>query len=671
MLVLGLSGCFETPQQRFISGLPRWFGHDAAAALVEDGVVLAAIEEERLTRIKHTNDFPSRSAAGCLEYSGRTIEEVDAIAYFFEELDTDKELGLLYAEKPSIPLLYSRPLIAERLTDAFRRDVDPGKIRFVHHHTTHAYAAYFQSGFDDALIAILDGSGERESISLFTATGRKIEMFRHVPPSHSLGHLYSTCIELLAYSLFDEYKVMGLAPYGDPARYRQLFSSCYELCADGRYEMDYSRVRSRFLMAGFRPRRKGEPFTQTHKDVAAGLQETLETIATHVLKWAREHTGKKRLCLSGGVALNCSMNGRLLESGLFEKVFVHPASHDAGAAIGAAMYVCETESPHTFAAAELDHVFWGPAAGNASQIDSVLASWKAFLDVKPSHDITADTAKLLANDAVVGWVQGRSEFGPRALGNRSILADPRPASNKDRINELVKKREAYRPFAPSILEEQIDKYFEVPPSAPRLDFMVIVVRVRPQYRDLLGAITHVDGTARVQAVSRSTNERYWSLVNEFGRITGVPILLNTSFNNNAEPIVQTVEDAIECLLTTGVEHLVVDNFVVAKRSVAWTQYLELVPVLHPSVALRLTAGGCGGVADKEPHHEIYFNVTGGDRKTISSDVFWSLMKANGDLRVKELGLASERAVAELLFLWGRRFLRLRPCSRLPGPAHLP
>lgn len=660
MLVLGLTGCFATLEEDFIPELPKWFGHDSAAVLVRDGTVIAALEEERLNRIKHTNKFAAQSARACLGYAGLSLDDVDRIAYFFEEANTDKELNLLYAEHPTVPLRYSRSLIADNLAAAFQTEVDESKIRFVNHHTAHAYAAYYHSGFDESLVCILDGNGERESSSMYSARAGRLELIRAFPTSKSLGHLYSTSIELLGYKMFDEYKVMGLAPHGDPSRYRRLFQSCYELTADGTYEMEYSRFRSRFLLEGFRPRRKGEPFTQEHKDFAAGLQETLETIASHIIMSCRAQTGHQKLCLSGGVALNCSMNGQLLKSGSFQNIFVHPASHDAGSAIGAAMYVSSNEAPESFAPSPLRDLYWGTSAGTPTQLDETFARWSQLLDARRSDDICAETASLLASGAVVAWVQGRSEFGPRALGNRSILADPRPVENRLRINQLVKKREEYRPFAPSVLAEEAETYFDLPPCTPALDYMVIVVNVRPEHRATLGAVTHVDGTARVQTVSRATNERYWTLINEFGRLSGVPVLLNTSFNNYAEPIVQSVDDAVEGFLTTRLDYLVVDDYLVRKRPTDWDAYLELMPVLHPTVSLRMITGQRERTATPGARHEIYFSYTKGPKAELSPEAFTALLNADGMRTLKQLGLHQRALVNEILDLWERRFLRLIP-----------
>jgi carbamoyltransferase len=253
--------------------------------------------------------------------------------------------------------------------------------------------------------------------------------------------------------------------------------------------------------------------------------------------------------MAGGVAHNCSLNGKILYSGLFDDIFVQPASHDAGGAIGAALYVTKSEMKDG-SSVKLDHVYWGTDVSESKIIVEELDRWNKFIDIKKSDNIVNDTAKLLAEGSVIGWVQGRSEFGPRALGNRSILADPRPPENKDIINKMVKKREAYRPFAPSVLEEHVEEYFVIPTSQKQFPFMNFVLKVKEEKQSILGAITHVDGTARIQTVSKASNPMYWNLINEFSKYTGVHILLNTSFNNNAEPIVDSVYDAIVCFLTT-------------------------------------------------------------------------------------------------------------------------
>src|SRR5262249_1296171 len=281
----------------------------------------------------------------------------------------------------------------------------------------------------------------------------------------------------------------------------------------------------------------------------ASLQETLEDIAFHTIRYYRQVTGQKRLCLAGGVAHNCTLNGKLLYSGLFDDVFIQPAAHDAGCALGSAMHAY-LQAKGSLSRPRLDHVFWGSDAGADDEIESTLSRWTELVEFEKVDNVAERAAQLLAGGSVIGWVQGRSEFGPRALGNRSILADPRPAENKRVINAMVKKREGYRPFAPSVPEEDAADIF-VPPPMKTAPFMIFVVDVREHQRALLGAVTHVNGSARVQTVSRSTNARYHRLLAEFKALTGVPVLLNTSFNNNAEPIVDSVEDAVVCYLTTG------------------------------------------------------------------------------------------------------------------------
>lgn len=663
MIVLGLSGGFSGVAEDVPANLPHWFMHDAAAVLVRDGNVVAAVEEERLNRIKHTNKFCAQAIRACLDEAALTLADVDRIAYCFTEEHTDGELGLLYAENPRATVRFAREWIASNLADLVGTSVDSSRIVFVPHHLCHAYAAFFHSGFERALVAVIDGFGDQNSLTLFDADDRALATLQSFPLTHSLGHLYSGAIELLGYTIFDEYKVMGLAPYGSPERYREIFRSLYALNENGHYELDVPDVRSRFLRAGFRPRRKGERFSQEHMDFAAALQETLETIALHVLAAAQGNSGHRNLCIAGGVGLNCTLNGKILGSGLFERVFVHPASHDAGAAIGAALYSCHSEQPGEFRPAPLKHVFWGPHVGGDSEVSVALESWRSFLDVSRSTDIVVDAARLLADGLVGGWVQERSEFGPRALGNRSILADPRPATNRERINRLVKKREGYRPFAPSVPKEAATRYFDIPPNAPDLDYMIFIVAVRPECRKLLGAITHVDGTARIQTVDHRTNERYWRLIHAFGEHTGTPVLLNTSFNNFAEPIVQTADEAIQCFLTTELDFLVIGDWLVRRRSVAGSDYLELAPDFHPAARLRAIHrvnrfGSRGAVTCS-----AYFTYARGTSTTIGGAAYAALVHADGTRNLAECGLAAgedDRALDDVITLWEQRYLRLAP-----------
>ena len=333
-------------------------------------------------------------------------------------------------------------------------------------------------------------------------------------------------------------------------------------------------------------------FSETDQDVARALQRSLETIVFHTLNHYRERTGAENLCLAGGVGLNCSMNGAILKRGLFKRMFVQPAGHDGGLSLGAALSV-HHQSGQAVRRESLEHVFWGGDYGSGDEIEGVLKGWNALIEYERVDDPAEAGASLIEAGHVIGWIQGCSEFGPRALGNRSILADPRPAKNKDIINAMVKKREAYRPFAPAVLEERASEFFEIPKkTSTTFPYMVFVVDVKEQHRSSLGAITHVDGSTRIQTVSRPENERFWRLIEAFGRRTRIPILLNTSFNNNAEPIVETPLDGLVCFLTTELPYLIIGNWVIRKK-----------PDLHSKLAgLRLSL---------RPHAKLHRNGVDG------------------------------------------------------------
>lgn len=670
MTVLGLTGGIDATHEN-VYDFPFDFIHDSAAVLVRDGRVLAGIESERLNRIKHTNKTWGPAARFCLEQAGVTLGEVDAFAYYATEDYCDRLLQHLYLQNFGLgTLLTGRTMIAEGLKREFGEAVDPGKIRFVHHHHAHAVAAYAQSGYDRALVLTLDGQGEKIAGMVFDAEGGKMTMLRSMPEEHSLGWLYRDVIRFLGYEMFDEYKVMGMAPYGKPERHRKLFSTFYELLPEGGYRLHLERVAA--LHGYVRPRRKGQPFSQNQQDVAAALQEALETIAVHVARHFQQATGHTKLCLAGGVAHNCSMNGRLVYERVFERIFVHPAAHDAGCAVGAALAVNLLERPGT-KAAPIDHVYWGTDMGDDAAIERELRGWSGLVTFEKRADIVAHAARLMAEGKVFGWVQGRSEFGPRALGHRSILADPRPAENKDIINRMVKKREAYRPFAPSVLAERVDEFFVLPGGQKDFPFMTFVVDVQPDKRALLGAITHVDGTARVQTVARASSPRYWELIHAFGEITGVPMLLNTSFNNHAEPVVDSVREAIACFLTTELHHLAIGDFFVSKQNVEPTDdaLLALAVTLPENLALRRERKRSADGAQWETSCAATFTQHRGKSATLSETMAAVLERADGTASV---GALAERAgagrtaqaraelAAELRELWTNRVVVLRPAS---------
>lgn len=666
MLCLGISGGLDQVHENRFE-LPNAFMHDGAAVLVRDGQVIAAVEEERLNRIKHSNKLPSRAIQYCLSAAGVQLSDIDRFAIYASEPYANAMLDGMSASHPdilSIPL-GAKTLVQDLLAREFGTKLDSSRISFVGHHQAHAVSAFAMSGFEQSLILAIDGCGDFLSGLLAVGSGTEITELEAFPENNSLGLFYLETIRYLGYGLFDEYKVMGLAPYGDPAPYRELFEQFYELSASGGgYRVHLDRI-GPALLRNIEVRRKGMPFTQQHRDVSASLQEALERIVFHILRYHREATGMKRLCLAGGVAHNCTMNGKLLYSGLFEDIFVQPASHDAGCALGAALIV-SNEMGRPAPCERLQEVYWGPDLGSDRAVQQELNAWAGHLEVERSDDVASSAADWIANGAVIGWVQGRSEFGPRALGNRSILADSRPAANKDRINAMVKKREGYRPFAPSVLEEDASEFFDLPDGRHEFPFMNFVVRVRDSKRALLGAITHVDGTARLQTVSRNTNPAYWEVINAFKKRTGTPILLNTSFNNNAEPIVDSVADAIATFLTTELDGLVVGPFLVKKRAATLQDWTALAVSLPPYVSLHQTRA-YKAPDRRETHCEISTNHSSSDSVRISHDLFNLLMRIEGEARLGDLlnTIAPDQAKRDALMeglrrLWEQRLVRFHP-----------
>jgi carbamoyltransferase len=649
--VLGLSGGFDLVDRNQF-GFIRHALHDSAAVLVRDGVVVAGIEEERLNRIKHTNKAWISSARRCLETAGARIDDVDLIAYYLHEPDTDAMLAERADAIAGLPRRTAREWLVELLREAFGQAVNPAKLRFVQHHAAHAASSHYLSGFDDSLVLVLDGLGEQDSGMVFSGRGDRIDLLGTFSEADSLGIFYIKIIELLGYQQFDEYKVMGLAPYGDASQFRRQFESFYELLPDGGYRIHRGAVEA--FREQFTRRQRGEAFTQRHRDLAAALQESLETVVFHMVRGWQAQTGHRHLCLSGGVAHNSTLTGKLLDAGLFDGVFVQPASHDAGCALGGALSVFKQERPET-RIAPLANVFWGPHPPDAECLRRRLSQWSgvlAYEDLGGSFDRVAD---LLAAGSVIGWVQGRSEFGPRALGRRSILADPRPSENRDRVNRMIKMREGYRPFAPSIIEEAVGDYFIVPPARATFDYMGFVIKVREDKQALLGATTHVDGTARLQTVSRAADPVYWQLIRSFGERTGVPILLNTSFNNDVEPIVESTDDAIACFLTTGLDYLVIGDFLI--RRVPQPAYGELGVTLPPHI-------------EWTSARTLRENYLPHVESIVSEELATLLRQSPGQCPrefIEQQGLGGEaeaQLIDEVLRLWSRRFVRLAPIERL-------
>lgn len=663
MIVLGLNGGVSLAHENNPI-FHRGESHDASAALLIDGEIVGAIEEERLNRIKHTNKFPINAIKEILCERQITLADIDYFAYYAtEEFISGLFRNFYYNNPDYMNLLSAKKIISQLFRKAFDFELDEKKMCFVDHHIAHAASTFYLSGFEDSLILVLDGVGENISGRILYGDRNGMENIDSIALMNSLGHYYTAVSNFIGYDLFDEYKVMGLAPYGDPAKYRNVFSLFYKLLPEGKFEINRDYIQPLLFDIGT-PRRKGQEFTQVHKDVAAALQESTENIILHILKHYSTRFGYKNLCLAGGVAHNCSANGKILYSGLFKNIFVQPAAHDAGNSIGSAIYTYLERSPRK-AIKKMEHVFIGTPVKEDPELAGILAGWKSFVDYKKEADIAKTTAALIGKGKIIGWVQGKAEFGPRALGNRSIVADPRPHANRDIINRMVKKREGYRPFAPSVLEEKVGDYFDVAVNGTSFDYMTFVVKVRKEYQAELGAITHVDGTARVQTVSEQQNPRYWNLINEFGKLSGVPILLNTSFNNNVEPIVNTAEDAITCYLTTGLDHLVIGDYLITKKEADHTGTLEqLVPRIPPYVFIRAQRS-YDSPETESIKHEIGFNYSTIYNHFISKELFEVLSAADGKTALKYLlpsnpgADQSRKIVKEIDELWALRYIILQ------------
>jgi carbamoyltransferase len=685
MIVLGVSGSFDRVDELAYSQSPV---HDASAALVEDGVIVAATEEERFNRCKHSGKLPIESIRYCLATARVGICDIDHFVFNVPEAGVDQSLELSYRAGDMCSLWSGRLYVQHLLDREFRQKVDPSRFEFIDHHYAHAASAFLPSGYDDSLVVTLDGMGSGLSGTVWTGANGQLAHIKNYDgyandTTQSLGHLYLAVTIYLGFRTFDEYKVMGLAPYGDRGRLREVFKQLYKLRDEGEYEIYLSRLN--VLQEICPQRRPRDPVEQVHQDVAASLQELLETVAFHVLEHHRNKTGQRRLCLAGGVAQNCALNGKILQEGLFEEAFVQPAAHDGGLSLGGALHGYRTRANGACCRVlPMRNAYLGMPIGDDAEIERELSRWDAFLDFERHEDIAEKTGQFVAEGLIVGWVQGRAEFGPRALGNRSIVADPRPAENKDIINAMIKKREAFRPFAPSVLEECAAEYFELPQNEIRLPFMVFVVKVRKEHRECLGAITHVDGTARIQTVSRNDNELYWALINAFGRRTGIPIVLNTSFNNNAEPIVNSARDAIACYLTTGLHRLVLGKYAVERRKAEQSQFAELKVTLGSDATLhrralkppdpssdrpdegKLYKVLFNSLNDHDEDREYFIGNTHDFRKVeVSEHMAAILARADGFQSLSQLarqaGISElDPVVEEALTLWGRRVIRLEP-----------
>jgi carbamoyltransferase len=556
------------------------FSNDSAAALVVDGRIEAAVQEERFSRVKHDRAFPFQAVQYCLAHGGLQLAELDAVAFFWnplQHMDT-YSARMNSAFRHHLEYLYDVPAsLARYLPTAWTRapyvklsvPLPDGRelpFYFVEHHLAHAASAFLGSPWDEAAILTVDGYGERTTTLLARGKGTSLEVLGRVDFPHSIGSVYAAVTEFLGFKPNrDEGKVMGLASYGQP-RYLEAFRELVRLTDDG-YEVDLNAFRY-YLEAPHRfsdafvarfgaPRAAEAPLTERDQDLAASLQARTEEVLLHLARRLREKTGLKALAMAGGVTLNCVANGRLQREAGFDEYFFLPASSDAGASLGAALYVEHVLGKNP-ARLPFPGEYLGPCYTDA-QIEERLA--RGGVRAVRVDGIEQRVAELLAEGRIVGWFQGRAEFGPRALGNRSILADPRRVDMKDVLNARVKFREPFRPFAPSICEEACGQFFS---SAVPSPYMLRVYDTLPDKRGVLPAITHVDGGARVQTVNRQQNPKYYDLIRAFGDLTGVPCVVNTSFNVRGEPIVTTPEEAYRCYASTDMDALAIGSYLFVK-----------------------------------------------------------------------------------------------------------
>ncbi len=555
--------------------------HDASAVLIADGAVQAAAAEERFVRRKHTAEFPKEAIAYCLRHAGIELAEVDHVVFYekpYRKFDRILTTVLATWPRSYFPFMKAMPLWLVRklhLTREIRKGLGAKKrsILYSSHHLSHAASAFLVSPFEEAAILTADGVGEWASTSFGRGRGNQLELESEIRFPHSLGLYYSALTAYLGFKINDaEWKVMGLAPYGEP-KYADRFRQLIDVKDDGSFALDMryfahhystkSMIHSRYEKLMGAPRRPSETeLTQFHRDIARSGQMVLEESMLKIARALQRRTGLKKLCLGGGVGLNCVANWKILQDSGFDELFIQPAAGDDGGALGAAAYVynCAALQPRL---APMRHAYLGPGFSDA-EILAVLEAEKAPFRRLGRAALLSETAQRLAAGEIVGWFQGRMEFGPRSLGSRSILGNPTLSDMKDRINAKVKYRESFRPFAPSVPLEFASRYFEVPDGLES-PFMLLVPPVRPAYRSVLPAITHEDGSARLQTVTRDQNEAFYELLQAFGHTTGVPVLLNTSFNIRGEPIVCTPLDAVQCWRKTGIDTLVLGNFVVTEK----------------------------------------------------------------------------------------------------------
>jgi carbamoyltransferase len=583
------------------------FYHDAAAALVVDGRIVAAAQEERFTRRKHDADFPHNAVASCLAEAGLQPDELDHVVFYDKPFLKFERLLETYVAlaprgfrsfKMAIPLwlrekMFQKKLLSEEIAK-FPSEFDIGKLLFCEHHLSHAASAFYPSPYDDAVVLTMDGVGEWATTSAATGQDNRLDIFQEIHFPHSLGLLYSAATYYTGFKVNSgEYKMMGLAPYGEPKYAQLILDHLIDLKPDGSFRLDMSyfdyctgltMTNDRFAKLFGEPVRKPDQLlTSFHMDVAASIQAVLEEAVLRLTRNLAKQSGSRNLCLAGGVALNCVANGKVLRDGRFDNIWIQPAAGDAGGAVGAALaayHLFEGRPRKVESGDGMSGAYLGPHFAQA-EIERRLTAAGAKFTVVTEDDMIAMAAQALADQKAVGWFQGRMEFGPRSLGARSILGDPRSPSMQKNLNLKVKYRESFRPFAPAVLREDVSDWFEHDSESP---YMLMVADVRqdkrrqmtPKEQALFGidklnisrseipAVTHVDYSARIQTVHQDTNPLFHRLLQQFKVLTGCPVLVNTSFNVRGEPIVCTPEDAFRCFMGNELDVLVVGNCVLQK-----------------------------------------------------------------------------------------------------------
>ncbi|MDP8983077.1 MAG: carbamoyltransferase [Acidobacteriota bacterium] len=593
----------------YILGISAFY-HDSAAVLVEDGKLVAAAQEERFSRLKHDARFPGHAISYCLSEAGIGPAELDSIVFYdkpFLKFERLIETYLSFAPRGlrsfqmSIPLwvrekLFQRRLLSKRLKEIFGKDLDwQQRLLFSEHHLSHAASAYYPSPFEEAAVLTMDGVGEWATTSLACGSGSRLQIVKEIHFPHSLGLLYSAFTYYAGFKVNSgEYKLMGLAPYGQPRFTQLILDNLIQVKADGSFRVnqkyfDYCtglRMTSQAFdeLFGASPRKPDEPINQIHLDVAASIQNVLEEVVLRMTRSIAAETGHKNLCLAGGVALNCVANGKILRDGAFRNIWIQPASGDAGGAAGAALAAYYQYRDQPRAVTEGDSMQGGYLGPSFSQreIEDRLSEAGARFNVLDNIQLRERCVDALVEGKALGWFQGRMEFGPPALGARSILADARSPTMQLFLNLKVKNRESFRPFAPSILREDVGDWFELDCDSP---YMLLTAKVAAEHRRELTsaeqartglnrlnavrsdipAATHVDYSARIQTVSPETNPSYYQLISAFKQRTGCPVIINTSFNIRGEPIVATPEEAFRCFMGTGIDTLAIGDCFLVKE----------------------------------------------------------------------------------------------------------